>query len=88
MELWGRSDILHAHMESLVKHGLLARTEALEWVVFGDEEVPMLPDGYVVSFIPFYERRLMASPTDSSGDCCIIMHQEFSPMFDVKWKER
>jgi hypothetical protein len=60
-------------MESLVKRGLLpARTEALEWVVPGDEEVSAPPDGYVVSFTSFHERGLVVPPTDSSGGCCII----------------
>jgi hypothetical protein len=67
MELWCHSDILHAHMEVLVKRGLLpTRTEALEWVLPSDEEVPASPDGYVISFTPFHERGLMVSPTDSS----------------------
>jgi hypothetical protein len=48
-------------MESLVKRGLLlARTEALVWVVLGDEDAPAPPDSYVVSFIPFHERGLTA----------------------------
>jgi hypothetical protein len=60
-------------MESLVKCGLLPmRTEASEWVVPDDEEVPALPDGYVISFIPFQERGLMTPPTDSSKGYCII----------------
>jgi hypothetical protein len=54
-------------MEVLVKRGLLrARTEANEWIVPSDEEVPMPPDGYVVSFVQFHER-LPFSPTISFG---------------------
>jgi hypothetical protein len=50
-------------MEGLIKHDLLpTRTKALEWVIPGDEEVPAPPDGYVISFIPFHERGLTASP--------------------------
>jgi hypothetical protein len=32
--------------------------EGDEWIVPGDEEVPMPPDDYVVSFVPFHKRRL------------------------------
>jgi hypothetical protein len=72
-------DILHTHMEGFVKHGLLPiRTEALEWVVLDDKEVPALPDGYVVSFIPFPRAWARGSPTDSSGDCCIITRSSCS----------
>jgi hypothetical protein len=47
-------------METLVKRGLLqVKTEANKWVMSGDEEVLMPPDGYVVSFVPFHKRRLM-----------------------------
>jgi hypothetical protein len=60
-------------MESLIKHGLLpTRTEALEWVVPGDEDVLASPDGYVISFIPFHECGLTAPPIDTFGGCCII----------------
>jgi hypothetical protein len=46
-------------METLVKRGLLrAKMEGDEWIVPGDEEVPMPPDDYVVSFVPFHKRRL------------------------------
>jgi hypothetical protein len=57
MEPWCHSAIIHARIESLVKRGLLlARTEVLEWVIPGDKDVPVPPDGCVVSFIPFHER--------------------------------
>jgi hypothetical protein len=50
-------------MEALVKRGLLwVRMEANEWIMLGDEEVPMPPDGYVVSFVPFHERELAVPP--------------------------
>jgi hypothetical protein len=50
-------------MEVLVKRGLLqARTEVNEWIVPGDEEVSMPPDGYVISFMPFHERGLAVPP--------------------------
>jgi hypothetical protein len=56
MEPWCRSNILHTHMESLIQCGLLlARTEALEWIIPGNEDAPTPPDGYVISFIPFHE---------------------------------
>jgi hypothetical protein len=67
IELWCRSDIIHAPMESLVKRGLPpARTEALEWVVPSDEEAPAPLDGYIVSFIPFHERGLVVMRTSST----------------------
>jgi hypothetical protein len=63
MESWHRFDILCARMKALVKRGLLrARMEANEWIMPGDKEVPMPPDGYVVSFVPFHERGLAAPP--------------------------
>jgi len=50
-------------MEGLVKHGLLhGRTDAAEWLVLGREDAPAPPDGYVVSFTPFHERRLVVPP--------------------------
>ena len=56
MELWPRSDVLHARMEGLVKKGLLcARTAAMEWIIPGGEDEPSPLDGYVVSFVPFHE---------------------------------
>jgi hypothetical protein len=48
-------------MEALVKRRhIQARTEAHKWIMPDDEEVPMPPDGYIVSFIPFHERGLAA----------------------------
>jgi hypothetical protein len=74
MEPWCRLDILHARMEGLIKHGLLPmRTEALEWVVPSDEEVPAPPDGYVVSFTPLPRVWACGSPIDSSEGCRIII---------------
>jgi hypothetical protein len=50
-------------MEVIVKHGLLwARTKVNEWIVPGDEEVSMPPEGYAVSFMPFHERGLVVPP--------------------------
>ena len=61
---WYRSDITHRHMEGLVRRGLLPmRTEALEWLIPGDEEAPASPDGYVVSFTHFLERRPASPPS-------------------------
>jgi hypothetical protein len=46
-------------MEGLVKKGLLrARTATNEWIVPDNEDEPMSPDGYVVSFVPFHKRGL------------------------------
>jgi hypothetical protein len=79
MESWHHSDILHARTEALVKCRLLrVRTKANEWIVPGDEEVPMPPDGYVVSFVPFHERGLAVPPTVSSGGCCTITASSYS----------
>jgi hypothetical protein len=39
-------------MEGLVKKGLLrARTAVNEWVIPDNEDEPMPPDGYVISFV-------------------------------------
>ena len=63
MEPWLCSDVLHAHMEGLVKKGLLhTRTMVMEWIVPSGEDAPSLPDGYVVSFDPFHERGFMTPP--------------------------
>ena len=60
MDSWYHSDVTHACMEGLVKHGLLRRrTDAAEWLAPGHEDAPTPPDGYVVSFMPFHERGLM-----------------------------
>ena len=57
MESWYRSNVTHAPMEGLIKYGLLCgRTEAVEWLMPGHEEVSSPPDGYIVSFAPFHER--------------------------------
>ena len=43
-------------MEGLVRRGLLhARTSAEEWLLLGEEDLPSLPDGYVVSFAHFHK---------------------------------
>lgn len=45
-------------MEGLIAKGLLcARTTAEEWILLCDEDTPLPPDGYVVSFAPFHELR-------------------------------
>ena len=63
MEPWPRSDVIPARMEGLVKKGLLhARTEAAEWLIPRGEDVPLPPDGYVMSFMHFHERGF-ATPT-------------------------
>ena len=57
MEPWGRSDITLQRLEGLVHHGLLcAWTGAKEWWLPDDEDTPLPPDGYVVSFACFHER--------------------------------
>jgi len=63
MEPWLRSDVFHAPTERLVKKGLLhARTAVMEWIVPGGEDESLPPDGYVISFVPFHERRFMTLP--------------------------
>ena len=63
MDLWYRSDVTHARMEGLIKHGLLCgRTDAVEWLVPSHEDTPAPPDGYVVSFVPFHEHGLVVPP--------------------------
>jgi hypothetical protein len=50
-------------MEGLVKKGLLrARTATNEWIIPDNEDEPMSPDGYVISFIPFHKRGLAMPP--------------------------
>ena len=54
MESWYRSNVTYACMEGLIKRGLLRRrTNAMEWLVHGHEDVLISPDGYIVSFAPF-----------------------------------
>ena len=63
METWYRSNVTHARMEGLIKRGLLyGRTDTVEWLVPGHKDAPTSPDGYVVSFAPFHECRLMIPP--------------------------
>ena len=63
MDLWYRSDVTHAWMEGLVKRGLLhGRTDAAEWLVLDREDALAPPDGYIISFVPFHERRLAVPP--------------------------
>ena len=50
-------------MEGLVRRGLLrARTVVEEWLLPGEEDMPLSHDGYVVSFAHFHEHVLM-TPT-------------------------
>ena len=71
MESWYRSDVSYERMEGLVKRGLLrGRTDAMEWLVPGHEDMPMPPDYYIFSFAPFHERGLAIRLIRSSGGCC------------------
>jgi len=55
-------------MEGLVKRGLLrGRTDMVEWLVPGHEEIPTPPDSYVVSFAPFHEHGFMIPSPVRSG---------------------
>ena len=63
MKSWYSSDITHARIEGLIKRSLLrGRTDAMEWLVLGHKEVPMSPDGYIVSFAPFHEHGFAIPP--------------------------
>jgi hypothetical protein len=54
-------------MEGLVKKGLLhVRVMGDEWIVPGNEDESVVPDGYIVSFMHFHECRLASLPTSSS----------------------
>ena len=68
MESWYHFDVTHARMESLIKCGLLrGRTDMMEWLVPSHEEVLMLPDGYIVSFVSFHECGLVIPLIHSSS---------------------
>ena len=63
MDSWYCSNVTHAHMEGLVKRGLLhGRIDAAKWLVLGYEDAPVPLDGYVVSFKPFHECGLAVPP--------------------------
>ena len=34
----------------------------MEWLVLGHKEVPMLPDGYIISYALFHKRGLVIPP--------------------------
>ena len=60
MDPWCHSNITFQHMEGLVRHGLLrAWSLAEEWLLPGEEDLPLPPDGYIVSFAHFHERGFM-----------------------------
>jgi hypothetical protein len=50
-----------------------------EWIVPGDEEVPMPPDGYIVSCVPFHECGLTVPPTDSFRASAPLWHRAVAP---------
>ena len=56
MDPWCRSDITFQHLEGLIHRGLLcAWTMAEEWLLLGEEDVPLSLDSYVISFVHFHE---------------------------------
>ena len=58
MEPWGRSSITPQRLEGLVHRGLLRPLTATEeWRLPSNEDKPSPPEGYVVSFARFHERR-------------------------------
>ena len=60
---WTPSRCTVGSLEALVARGLLMpRTDAMEWLVPGNEALPAPPDGYVVSFRHFHERGLGMPP--------------------------
>jgi hypothetical protein len=60
MVLWFCSNVGHAHLEGLIKHGLLrARTVAKEWLMPSYEDVPTPPDGYIAASMSTDSRCLL-----------------------------
>ena len=56
MEPWCRSNIAPQCLEGLIRRGLLCPLTATEeWQLPGDEDEPLPPEGYVVSFAHFHE---------------------------------
>jgi hypothetical protein len=54
-------------MEGLVKKGLLhTRVMGNKWLVLGNEDGPVMPNSYVISFVHFHECGLASPPTSSS----------------------
>lgn len=63
MVAWGRSSVTKAQLLDLVRMGCLPpRTEALEWVLPGDDDESHPSDGYVVSFTLFHTCGLGSPP--------------------------
>lgn len=62
-------------LDDLVANGLLCQhTEADEWLEPGNELVLVLPEGYVVSFLPFHTCVVSGRRrTISSAPCGIII---------------
>jgi hypothetical protein len=57
MSNWARSNVSREQLLRLIGVDQLPPlTEAVEWIVPGDESVPRPPSGYVVSFVAFHER--------------------------------
>ena len=57
MESWCRSDITLQRLEGLIRRGLLCPwTAAEEWRLPDNKDMPLPPEGYVVSFARFHER--------------------------------
>ena len=57
MEPWCRSDITPQRLEGLIRHDLLCPLTVIEeWRLPGNEDKPLPPEWYVVSFARFHER--------------------------------
>jgi hypothetical protein len=67
MDPWSCFDIRHSRMEGFIKMGLLHAGSGDEWIILSNEDEPMVPDGYVVSFVHFHKCGLVSPPTDSSA---------------------
>jgi hypothetical protein len=56
------STIMPSHLQKLVKHGFMAAAELEACRVLEDPAFPMPANGYVVSFMMFYERGFSMPP--------------------------
>jgi hypothetical protein len=52
--------------------------EAREWIMPDDEEVPMPPDGYVISSCHSTSMGMRFLPTNSSGGYCTTMTSSYN----------
>lgn len=56
-EPWSGSDVRPSRVRGLIKKGLFpAGEEGVDWIVPEGKIDPSSPEGYVVAFLPFYDR--------------------------------